>query len=72
VDGGLGTPRAGLRHGALDDEYVGIRVSFAAGVALALFDTHAAVPSTTKSIVMLSHVLVLDLQQRRGPKHKIN
>jgi BASS family bile acid:Na+ symporter len=43
---------------------------FAAGVALALFDTHAAVPSTIKTIVMLSHVIVLDLQQRRRPTHQ--
>lgn len=43
---------------------------FAAGVALALFDKHAAVPSTIKTIVMLSHVIVLDLQKRRAPKHR--
>lgn len=43
---------------------------FAAGVALTLFDKHAAAPSTMKTFVMLSHVIVLNLQKRRAPKHK--
>jgi len=43
---------------------------FAAGLALALFDNHAAVPSTIKTIVMLFHVIVLDLKQRRSFNHR--
>jgi BASS family bile acid:Na+ symporter len=37
---------------------------FAAGLALALFGTQSAIPSTIYTIVMLTHVIFLDLRRR--------
>ena len=38
---------------------------FAAGLALALFNEQAAIPSTIKTIFMLSYIILLDLRRRQ-------
>jgi len=41
---------------------------FSAGLALALFDKHTAVPSTIMNIFMLSYVILLDLKRSANKK----
>jgi len=45
---------------------------FAAGLALALFDEQTAIPSTIKTIFMLSYIILLDLKKRKQRNEQEN